>query len=693
MKLKLIKSNYSIKDKESISNMFVIGNGHLGYKGTMEEERKDDKVTFGVIGIYDQYLDKRREPINLFNPLYMSITCDNEKLHYLNSLDHKLTLKINEGLLERKTIYKKLELTTKRFVSSTFDNVVASKIQIKALEDVNLIIHSGIDYDVYDINGPHFKETKTASYKDTIIVKGRTNENKYVSVALKESGATPLRTFSKEKILINEYNITLKKGVIFELTKLCFVNFDSDDSLKNYIDSLGGETYYSLYLSHSKNFKNKFNKAKISLKPDKNAEFALNYSIYELLILGNSNYATSIPARGLSGQVYKGAIFWDTEIFMLPFFLMQDKKIARRLIEYRINTLEGAKSKARRFGYEGAFYAWESQEDGLERCSLYNVTDSKTGEPLRTYFADKQIHISIDVVYAINKYLEFTDDFSILDEGALNVAYEVYKFYLSYSTFKDDKYHFNDVVGPDEYHERVNDNAFTNYHVHFSLLKFVELVKNIYLDNIQEKIKLDEIENFANNIYLTKPNSDGIIEQFDGYFGLENIKASELKSRIIDKKAYLGGPNGLATKTQVIKQADVVALLALYSEHFSYNILKKNYDYYSIRTEHGSSLSNSMHSLLATKIGYEEDAFKYFYESANIDLRTNQKNYAGGIYIGGTHPASNGGAYLSLIWGFLGLEIKNGKYIFNPKIPSKIESIKLGLLEMNEYKEWSFLND
>ena len=125
--------------------------------------------------------------------------------------------------------------------------------------------------------------------------------------------------------------------------------------------------------------------------------------------MGNKNYCTSIPARGVSGQTYKGAIFWDTEIFLEPFYNMVDPEISRNLILYRINTLEGAKKKAQEFGYEGAFYAWESQDTGLEACSKYNVTDPLTNKPIRTYFNEKQIHISADIVYSIEQYIKMTD--------------------------------------------------------------------------------------------------------------------------------------------------------------------------------------------------------------------------------------------------------------------------------------------
>ena len=146
------------------------------------------------------------------------------------------------------------------------------------------------------------------------------------------------------------------------------------------------------------------------IKGNKKAQFAIRYSIYHLLILGNKNYTHSIPARGVSGQTYKGAIFWDTEIFMLPFFTLTDPNIAKQLLQYRINTLKGALRKAKQYGYKGAFYAWESQEKGQDGCSKYNVTDVFTNKPVRTYFNEKQIHISADIAYGLIMYSSIAND-------------------------------------------------------------------------------------------------------------------------------------------------------------------------------------------------------------------------------------------------------------------------------------------
>lgn len=693
MKNILSKSNYLFEEKDFIANQFIIGNGRLGYRGTLEEEKAFDRVTFNVVGVYDQYADKWRESLNLFNPLFLKID-ENESTGELNAFkatNHTLTLDIEHGLFTRHTTFEALEIKCERFIHRV-ENIIASKIKISAKKDITLQFSSGIDEEVYEINGPHYKNVMINPSGSGFSVTGLTNENTKVTVTLNEtySGPDVSRTIIKDKAMWH-YVVTLKRGEEVTITKIASVTINKEKSL-----NINALQYDILKAIHKKLFKKRFLETKVELVTSKeNLGFHLNYSVYHLLILENERYTTSIPARGLSGQVYKGAIFWDTEIFMLPFYLATNPRFARNLILYRLKTLEGAKKKANQFGHEGAFYAWESQEDGVERCSLYNVTDAETGAPLRTYFADKQIHISADVIYGINKYLDATNDYSIFDEGALDVFVEVYRFYYHYATKVENKYHFFDVVGPDEYHERVDDNAFTNYQIKYSLeglfykiFRYPELKKAL-----EEKVNLNEVRQFLSNIYLPKPNEDGIIEQFKNYFKLEDINVKTLHKRIKNPQAYLGGEKGLATKTRVIKQADVIALLALYPHLFSNDVVAANYAFYTPYTEHGSSLSNAMYGLVSSRLRLFDEALEFLDKSARIDLTTTYKLWAGGIFIGGTHPASSGGAYLVLTEGFLGLKYREGKAMFNTNLPPSISKVTLSIYDKNTLILKEFNND
>ncbi len=432
---------------------------------------------------------------------------------------------------------------------------------------------------------------------------------------------------------------------------------------------------------------------------DCEAQLALRYSIYHLCSIAPHNTdKCGIPARGLSGQVYKGAAFWDTEMFMLPFFQFTDSNAARNLLKYRVNTLGGAKRKAEEFGFEGAFFAWESQETGDDACTLFNVTDIFTGRPQRTYFKDKQVHVSADIVFAMWDYCRTTGDYSLLTDGGLILMYEALWFFYTYSVFKPHKNHYEilDVVGPDEYHERVSNNAFTNVMVKHAADIFLLAIDKVRSDNPEYfstlKLDLDWAYEYAEKLYVPQPNENGIIEQFDGYFSLEDVTPEILKTRELKENEYWGG-HGLASTTMTLKQADVVMMLNVFRNEYSKEIKKINWDFYEPYTEHGSSLSACAYAIVAADIGNTDWAYKYFMKTASVDLTGNTKQYLGDQYIGGTHPAANGGAWNTAVFGFAGVSYTDEVIDISPRLPKNWESLSFKLNWKGESLNIKIKND
>ncbi|MFA6620534.1 MAG: glycosyl hydrolase family 65 protein, partial [Bacilli bacterium] len=259
-------------------------------------------------------------------------------------------------------------------------------------------------------------------------------------------------------------------------------------------------------------------------------------------------------------------------------------------------------------------------------------------------------------------------------EGGWDMAYNCVLFLASYATKKDGQYHLNGVIGPDEYHEKINDNAFTNAMALFAARTVLAWAKaNPSL--LKAGQSLSPVEDFANHLFVPTPNKNGVICQFEGYLNKEDVSVEAVRARLRCPNEYWGGEKGVATPTRVIKQADIATLLVLLSDAYPLSVKKANYDFYYPYTEHGSSLSASMYSLLASECSYPESAYRMFRKSAEIELTQDQKMFAGNIYIGGTHPASNAGAYLSVIFGFAGLKERDGVLSLNPHLPDNIERI------------------
>jgi len=189
---------------------------------------------------------------------------------------------------------------------------------------------------------------------------------------------------------------------------------------------------------------------------------------------------------------------------------------------------------------------------------------------------------------------------------------------------------------------------------------------------------LPEFQEMLDYLYVPQPNPDHLlIEQFDRYFKLEEVTMSELKSRVLNKHEYWGGGNGLATSTKILKQADVVLMLNLFKHSFSKEVKKANWEYYEPRTEHGSSLSPCVYALVAADIGAPGWGYPYFMRTATIDLTGESKQYVGDLYIGGTHPAANGGAWMAAILGFAGLYFNGEDVHLNPSMPKQWKSMDL----------------
>ena len=647
-------------------NRFLIGNGYFGIRGTLEEYTKKHMCAVNMAGIYDRAGNSWRESVNAPNPIYTYVKVNGKAYSLPNEKPkfHQQELDFRYGIHCRVTRWKTehgdITITCERFASMSRRHLIAMRYTFSADFECDAEIITGIDGDVWDINGPHFVKLNSGSEDGINYVTGITGE-KNISVTARDSvkldfDAECLGDIG-EKAVCRHIVFKAEPQKEYSIEKIAEITTSEDDFEP--IGDIRDITYTELKAEHISEWARIWDISKIKIDGDDEAMYALNYSIYHLnCIAPREMKGKSIAARGLSGQVYKGAVFWDTEMFMLDYYLYTEPKIARALVKYRIDTMDGARKKAKSYGFDGAFYAWESQEGGYDACSDYNVVDVFTKRPMRTFFKDKQVHISAAVVYALDKYVKITGDTSVLDEGGCDVIRECAKFYRSLllKRLDSDTYEIHDVIGPDEYHERVNNNAYTN-----AMARFVFRTAAKYL-NDQEYADLTE------KIYMPRCK-DGVIEQFDGYFDLEDCSIDEVRGRLLDPKEYWGGAYGVASHTQVIKQADVVAMLAMLPEEFSDETKRVNFKFYEPRTEHGSSLSACMYSMLSCKTGDAEFAYPFFMKSAEADLHSGGKEWAGLVYIGGTHPASEGGAWMVAVFGFAGLEIKDGEITCKPRLP------------------------
>ena len=681
-------------------NRFLCANGYMGLRGVPEEAGPDLFPAITLSGVYDQYQDKWREPVNAPRCLYVQVAFEGEScsLEDREALSHSSGIDYRRGIYSRRTDFGPVVLESSRLVSMAQPHALMDRMEITFTQAGQVTITAGISTKLWDINGPHLFGWKTQA-GELLTVEALTGE-KHISLCAGE-----VVELNRPALISREegdggayqvFGFSVQKGESVILTCLAAIYTSLDvpcpaQSAVELCRELEKKGYEDCFREHCAAWEKIHRASEIEMEGDQEAVLGLHASQYHLNAIAPRHADNlSIPARGLSAQTYKGAIFWDSEIFFFPMFVYTQPEIARSLLRYRIETLPGALKKAAEYGYRGAFYAWESQEGGEEGCTNFNVVDVFTHRPVRTYFRDKQIHISGDIVYALRSYYEITGDRSLLEQGGARVILECARFYLSRAQLHADspEIDYQDVIGPDEYHERVTNNAFTNHLIRHCLASALELEKNFsdrsewfqallqelhyeqdwkLLSQVKERIRFPKIK-------------DGIIEQFDGYFALEDCSLEEVRGRLCHPKEYWGGDHGVAGTTQIIKQADVLAMMALFPGDFTREEVAANWAYYEPRTEHGSSLSACMYALTACRQGRPDLAWDLFLRTASIDITGAGKEWAGEIYIGGTHPASNGGAWMIAALGFAGLRMEKGRPEIHPNLPRQIQKLSFPIV-------------
>lgn len=669
--MKLFVNELSDERLETAEALLFNGNGYIGLRNNLTEEKYDffnsNRETY-INGFYEQSTIAYPEPaygftkvnetmVSVIDSQTVNIYIGGIKVNLSNYsyLEHKRFLDMEKGISKRSYICvdevgNKTKITQTRLVSFTKKQIYVDyyefdklnhKLKINLVNEINFEPQKAID-----ITDPRMSH-------DIIKVKITDIDINNSEVKF-ETERSKLQATFKFDYNINYDSIDIKENRIdvhFEdvTSRLLKVNgyFKNGENVDIDIN-------YNELLSSQEDYMSKFwRSSKIEIDAEDDIEMSINYGNYALL----QSTGDAISAKGLSGSGYEGHYFWDAEMYVLPMFIHTNPKIAKRMLKYRIEMLPKAIQNREMIGYKsGALYPWRTISGN--ECSAFFEAGMA------------QHHINADICYGLIKYVENTNDYSILKDGGMEMLYQTSLFYKSICYFRDGKFHIDKVTGPDEYSVLVNDNFYTNIMVKYQFEKLLE-----YAEKLNYKIEnLSEYKDIAQNMYFNINKKLNIVEQDRDFLNKNYWPYKEEKKRPLLMYYH---PLEIY-RYQISKQADAVLALMLHPNFVSNGVVEDTVNYYDKVTTHDSSLSFSAYSTCYSRLGKTEKAYKYFMKNAKIDIDNIHGNTKDGI-----HTASMGGTYTSILYGFLGLEFSNGKIIIKPKLPKQIKRIKLQI----EYKE------
>ena len=689
----LVENRLQRKSLRRFESLFTLANGYMGLRGIHDQPLNDSYPGLYIAGLYDKTLFNNKELVNLPNPVPVLIGLNKDLMSLERTLsDYFRVLNMRRAILLFKASWKlragaRLTYESIRLVHAIRKHLVmmVGCINAQDMDEINLM--NVLDANVH--NSPFDEVTKV--YHLRILKKRALDDGgMYMEVAtrftkLKAGIASRIIADPSDHMGVFDQGRSITEVLKIRGGKSLFRKYvtiytsrevdDLEDAALSELENAARREWTYLLNEHVKHWRELWNTSDIVVEGDRQAQHLIRFNIFQLLQVMDSQYG--IPARGFHGEGYRGHVFWEMEIYMLPFYTLLYPDAAKRMLLYRYRMLEDARRNARRNGFKGAQYPWEATDDG-EEMTPSEIMDLITGETVRIWTGEEQHHITADVAYAFDYYYRATGDDEFMTKYGLEVIFETARFWASRVKYKTGKgYVIERVMGPDEIHEHINNSAYVNFMARWNLLRAYEyyyMARTKWpkqLKRIIERIGLseDEVENWrriGEEIYLPWDRKTGFIEEFDGYTKLEDMLAKEVDVKAIDLERL--------KKTRLIKQADIILLLHILGDQFDFKTKKVNYEYYEPRTLHLSSLSPVPYAIIASEIGKMDDAYRYFMMAAKMDLEDIRGDLDKGIHIG-----CIGGLWQVVVNGFAGIKLGRDKLIINPKLPPHWRRLELGI--------------
>ena len=696
-------------------SIMCIGNGYLGARAATEEVYVGQVRNTFVAGTFNRFHSTEvTELPNAPDVFFLDIRVGQDRFSLLEGTVENYSRRLNlaRGELIREVHWTspkghQLQLVFRRFASMNDPHLVCTRVAIKALDsDIELQLTSGIDGQQTNSGTQHFVEGEGRIHDGQILEYLSTTSESgihfFVQASHKfhcvsaDTGRQQTKISQAPRLerrqVVLDVALAIQHGDEFVFEKQARIHTSLDrengqnrplNELREYVKQCSLRdsqlSYKELLVRSSSAWADIWQDIDVVIRGNIFDQLAIRFAMYHMTICTPAHdQRFGIAAKGLSGEGYKGHSFWDSEIFILPFFIFVRPDLARGLLAYRYHTLTGARDNAMHRGYKGAMYAWESATTGREVTPAFGAVDIHTGRATRVWSGEIEQHITADVAFAVWNYYRATGDLDFMDAMGFEIIFETATFWCSRLEWLEDRelWGIRDVVGPDEYKEHVDNNAFTNHMAEHNISLAVDYYEHLAATRPQVIEDMETIPNLEKDyylwkerigkIYLPRPRKqDGLLPQDDSYLTKREIDLTLYRSQAqvgsLFKDFNLDQVNGI----QVSKQADVIALFWLLRHRFDDAALRTNWDYYEPKTLHDSSLSLAVHVCVATELGDTELAYPMFEKAARIDLGPSMKSSNHGI-----HAAAMGGIWQATVCGFGGLRVTGDTLDIRPSLPS-----------------------
>jgi len=674
-------------------SIFSLGNEYMGLRGYFEEGYSGKRLEGSYVnGIYESraiqksgykgMLEATEFMVNTVDWTYMRISCNGQVLDLGSSsyTSFERCLDMRNGQLTRSFIWHidnntALRVHFERFLSMAHVQLAGQKVTFTGVKGhANIKVQSGLDFSnlhvAFETN--YWNCTKGTSSDNTCSIKGTTLTTKQTLEATAYMSEVSEQVVRFNKGIAFDYQYDISENETRSLTKV--VNIVSDRHKQHELPS--DLDYDELKLESSRWWENQWGLSDIVIEGDSENQQGIRYCIFQLhQTLHTADHSAVIGAKGLTGEVYNGNTFWDTEVYCLPFYLFNNHEAAKSILQLRYDTLDEARMRASALDCKGAFYPIATIS-GRECCDLWQ-------------HASLQLQASTAVMHGLWNYQRLTGDKAFIYEKGSEILVEISRMLATRGDFSasSGEYGFYGVMGPDEFQMMVHNNAYTNYMAKKTFLYTLEVLEEMKQeDPNQYKDLTNRLSILPSELLDWKYKADKMIipyseetllyEQHEGYHNLPNV---DLKSIPVEQfPLYSHWSYERIYRNNMLKQPDVLMMMLLYNSDFTNEQIKANFDYYEPRCIHESSLSPSVHSILAAQLGREDLAFEFFKFATRMDLDNYNRNTSEGV-----HTTSIAGSWLNIVYGFGGLRSDGNQLRLNPTIPKSWKSYSFNLSYCN----------